>query len=715
MKQLIQHYKNGKVELMEAPAPRCAARGVLVRNAYSLISLGTERSIIELGRKSLLGKARARPDLVKRVIEKAKQEGLKQTFNQVMGRLDAAVPLGYSSAGVVVEVGCEVANFSPGDRVACMGQGYASHAEMIHVPKNMLVKVPDDVDLMAASFGMLGTIALHGIRQAKLSFGSRVLVIGCGLLGLLSVQLLKAYGCVVIAYDVVADKVDLAKQMAADFAANDPMACLQAVESQSHCVGLDAVIITASTTSSEPIEMAMKAVRSKGSVVIVGNCDIHPNRNDWWHKEINMVVSKASGPGSLDPSYEVEGMDWPLSEVRWTANRNLEECLRLMAAGRLDTKALVSKQVPIDQAESVYADFSQHQNEVGMVFTYPAEEAEDRPNRQASVATKGGDRLLLSVIGAGVFGKSMILPLLSKLHGVSLHELATASASNAASVAKKFGFQKATCDAEEVLKGPSDAIIAMLPHDAHASLVEQAMIHGKALWIEKPLCIHKEELRALREVYQNCERPPIVMVGHNRRYSPHTQKMREWLHGRRNPMVMNVRINPGFVDGSHWVHSAKQGRSRIVGEMSHFIDLIQYLSDEKIISVHAHRVAGDNAAIVNNDNVVMAFQLSKGSVASLTYAAQGNRTYPREQYEMLFDGNVIHSKDFKESVYYGRKTQKFKTRAQALGFQEALIHFTRMVSSEIDQDVAFEDECHTMQVILNIERALAGQPTASVI
>ncbi|MDP7318826.1 MAG: zinc-binding alcohol dehydrogenase, partial [SAR324 cluster bacterium] len=351
MKQVVQSYKTGEVTLREMPVPQCGSKRILVKNRHSLVSLGTERMTIELGRKSLLGKAKARPDLVRRVWEKAKQEGLLKTYQEAMGRLDAPTPLGYSCSGVVIESGVSASAFTPGDRVACVGQGFASHADFVSVPPNLACRIPEQVSDEAATFGMLGIIALHGIRRAELSFGSHVTVLGLGLLGLLSVQILQAYGCQVTAMDLDARKVNLAQQLGVSFATIDGDGLQQQVHAVTYGHGADAVLITAASKSREPVDLAIRLSRSRAKIVVVGTADIHPDRNELWQKEVELLVSRAAGPGSLDPLYELEGGDLPIGEVRWTENRNLQEFLRLVSEERVQLDPLITHRISFSKAE----------------------------------------------------------------------------------------------------------------------------------------------------------------------------------------------------------------------------------------------------------------------------------------------------------------------------------------------------------------------------
>ena len=718
MKQIIQNYKTGKVTLENVPVPQCGRKSILVRNCHSLISIGTEKSTIELGKKSLLGKARARPDLVKRAIEKAKNEGLLKTITEAMGRLDTPTPLGYSAAGIVVEVGIEAHGFVPGDRVACIGQGFASHAEYISVPVNLAVKIPDAVSTESAAFSMLGCIALHGIRSANLTFGSTVAVIGLGLLGQLSVQLLKAYGCSVYAYDLNADKAAQATQQGAEFSHHDASTFENVVFSATKNQGVDAVIITAATQSSEPVDFAIKLSRQKGKIVVVGVADIHPNRNELWLKELELIVSKAAGPGSLDDEYEKDGMDYPIELARWTQNRNLQEFIRLLSKNLINVSGLITQKFSIDTAEKVYDDFLNNKlvNPIGLLFEYPDERTIERKIMLSGTGTGTGtgDRVNISVVGAGLYGKAIFLPALQKIKQVRLHTLVTSSGMSAQHNAKRFGFASCATDINDVLDDQStDAIIALTPHSQHASLVLKAIELKKSLLIEKPLCVHQHELDDMIAAYQAAKEKPVLMVGHNRRFSPHANKMKTWLSNRVNPAILSYRVNAGKIPAEHWVHSDREGRSRIIGEMTHFIDLMLYLLSEKPISVFAKRIAGDDQHIVNNDNVVITIQFSKGSVGALIYSASGNRALSREYLEIFFDEQSIISTDFRRSELIANKSEKYKTSRQEIGYDAEIQEFVQALFGK-NTAVPFEDAVISMQTAFAIEESLAKNSIVNI-
>ena len=712
MKQVVQSYKSGEVALRDVPVPQCGSKRILVRNRHSLISLGTERSTIELGRKSLLGKAAARPDLVRRAWDKAKKEGLLKTWQEAMGRLDTPTPLGYSSAGIIEQCGIAATEFSPGDRVACVGQGFASHAEFVSIPVNLACRIPESVSDDEASFGMLGIIALHGIRSAKLTFGSKVVVLGLGLLGLLTIQMLRAYGCEVIALDPAQDKIALANKLGFTDVTNETEDLRRLCDVQTAGYGADAVIITAASKDRSLVDQSIQLCRSKGRIVIVGTTDIHPDRNELWLKEIELVVSRAAGPGSLDPLYEIEGVDLPIGEVRWTQKRNLQEFLRLIADKKIDVLSLITHRFNIEQAENVYAQFvaGTLEKPIGVLISYPNAAPIIRslalPKAQANAARSTS--LKIGVIGAGLFGKALLLPALKAQANLQLHTLATGSGASVEHSARKFGFLNQTTDTEVVWADPNiHAVIGLTPHSQHAQLVRRAIQTNKALFLEKPLCTTEEELADLRQNAAQAQALPIILVGHNRRFSPHTLQMQKWLAARQAPLVLQMRVNTGFVPAAHWVHSDDEGRSRIVGEVSHFIDLIQCLASAPIVRVAAERISGDNHSTVNNDNFVMSFKLGDGSVGNLLYSASGDKAYSREMTEIFFDGKTIVSKDFRFSeLHQNGKTTAFKTSDQEMGYAQELKHFVACVKGEAEPSKT-DEAFATMSVIFAIERALA--------
>jgi predicted dehydrogenase/threonine dehydrogenase-like Zn-dependent dehydrogenase len=730
MKQVIQNYRTGDLELAEVPIPLCSSDAILVRNVASLVSTGTERTIIELGQKSLLGKAKERPDLVRRFLDKAKKEGLLKTFQEALNILDNPNPIGYSSAGAVIEIGANIHKFSPGDRVSCIGAGYASHAEYVRVPENLCCKIPDSLSFEEASFGMLGIVALHGIRCAKLTFGETVAVIGLGLLGLLTIQILKAYGCTVIGTDIDPNKMELASKLGADVLAG-VQDFKKGCELFSGGYGVDAAILTVATKSDEPVNTAVDIVRYGGRIVIVGVTDIHPQRNEMWHKEVEIIVSKAGGPGTFDPFYESKGIDYPIGFVRWTENRNLEEFLRLVAQNKVNVRSLISHRFKIEEAEKVYRDIIDNRGGpyIGVVFEYPQEgdriqvighriralkSITDRPSSPPSTVSLG-------VIGAGHFGKALLLPALKRITHVHFNTLSTSSSANAYHTAKKYAFEKCTTDYHEVLENQDiDAVVILTPHSAHGKMVTEALQAGKHVFVEKPLCINEKELREIITVYHSAlgtqNSALVLMVGYNRRYSPHAAKIIEVLSNRQEPMVINYRVNAGFVPADHWVHSEEEGGSRIIGEVCHFVDFMQFLTKGNPVRVFAERVSGNNRSTLNSDNVVIALKFEDGSVGNIIYSGSGNKAFSREQVEIFCEGTTVVSTDFKKTSFYkDSKSRTYKTMNQQMGYKEELAHFFDVISGKISPCVSYNEIFFSTQAVFSINSSLEKNSPVAVI
>ncbi|MCX8084998.1 MAG: bi-domain-containing oxidoreductase [Calditerrivibrio sp.] len=735
MKQLIQNYRTGQIELVDVPSPNCGAGAILIKNVTSLVSIGTEKSIIELGKKSLLGKAKARPDLVKRFLDKAKKEGFLKTFQEALGRLDNPTPLGYSSSGVVVEVGRNIHKFSPGDRVACIGAGYASHAEYITVPENLCCRIPDNVSFEEASFGMLGIIAMHGIRCANLTFGERVAVVGLGLLGLITVQILRAYGCVVIGFDVDANKVDMANKMGIDQATTDVETFKNIADKYTSGFGVDAVIITAATKSDEPVHLAVEIARFRGRVVLVGVADIHPNRNEMWHKEVEIIVSKAGGAGSLDPMYENKGIDYPIGYVRWTENRNLEEFLRLVSEKKILLRPLITHRVPITGALEIYENMLNNKGGpyIGVVLTY--DETDNSSDQKISLNSEENPiakdilshnfqisstcyckKPVVGVIGAGLFGKALLIPALSKVNDIMLHTVSTSNGINADHIAKKYGFLNITTNYLEILENHEiNSVVILTPHRLHAKMVIESLKNNKHIFVEKPICIDENELNEIYEVYNNMSDKPFILVGYNRRFSPHAIKAFEYLRGRKDPMMINYRINAGFVPGDHWVHSEEEGGSRIVGEICHFVDLMIYFTKSYPVTVFADRVSGNNKTVINDDNVTIVIKFSDGSVGNIFYSASGDKAFSRERVEIYSEGKTIVVQDFKETqVWLGGKTKRFKTMNQEMGYKEELYHFFKVITGKENPAMSFEEIFYSTLAVFKIRDALSKERIVKV-
>ncbi|MBF0343512.1 MAG: bi-domain-containing oxidoreductase [Nitrospirae bacterium] len=696
MKQIIQNYRTGIVELLEVPVPLCTSNKILVENRSSLISIGTERSIIELGKKSLLGKARERPDLVRRFIEKTKTEGILKTFKEAMDRLDTPTALGYSAAGIVIETGENIHRFSPGDRIACIGSGYASHAEYFTTTEYLCALIPPQLSFEEASFGMLGIIALHGIRCAEVGFGETVAVIGLGLLGILTLQILKAYGCKPIGIDIDQNKVDIANSLGMKHIYTEKHDFKNALERITNGHGADAVIITAATKSDDPVHMSVEISRFCGKVVIVGVSDIHPHRNEMWHKEVSIIVSKGGGPGLFDPLYEIKGIDYPIGYIRWTQQRNLEEFLNLVATEKVSIKPLISLRTLIDEVEAVYKRMLDEKTSpyIGVIINYPTKEKDEiKVERRITIkplsSPSNAYDIKTAVIGAGLFARSILLPTLKRVKGLTLHSICTTSGINSLHVGRKFGFKESTTNYIEILNNKDiELVVIATPHSTHATILIESLYKVQRVFIEKPLCINKEELKLIIKAYKSVlfdKNGCILLVGYNRRHSPHTTRIKQALDGRKDPMVITYRINAGFVPNTHWVHFDEEGGSRIIGEVCHFVDFMQAITGCDPVKAYAEIISSNNTTSLNCDNTIITLKFEDGSIGNIIYSASGDRSYSREQIEIFWERKTIVCTDFKTTCFYiNGSTKKYKTSHQEFGYFEEFSHLVDVIRGKID-------------------------------
>lgn len=685
MKQIIENHRNGRIELTDVPAPGCKAGGVLVGTVASLISPGTEKYMIEMGQKSLLGKARARPDLVRQAWAKARKEGFISVFKEAMNRLDEPIPLGYSAAGVVVEVGEGVRGFQVGDRVAAAGAGYASHAEMIWAPENLCVPIPEGVDFEAAAFVMLGGIALHGVRLAELTLGESAVVVGLGLLGLLSVQLLTAQGCRVMGVDLDPDKCRLARELGADLALIPGEANIEeAVANFTRGLGADAVLITAASPGPEPLRLAEAVARERARLVLVGMAELSLTRKTFWEKELLFTVSKAAGPGSLAPLYEAKGFDYPAAYVRWTERRNLEAVLDLVARGKVRVEPLITHRFPIDQALDAYDLILKNREPyIGVVLTYPEREGESPEKTAASRQVflrpaAGGDatpsRRAVGLIGGGMFTKNILLPALKKVKGVHLEGVATTTGVTAQHLAKKFGFAYATTDYQKILNDPAvGSVIITTRHNLHATMVLAALAAGKHVFVEKPLCLTEEELERIISSYDGSR---LLMVGFNRRFAPLAQKVKAALAGRTTPLVMTYRVNAGFIPADHWVHDPEVGGGRLLGEVCHFVDFCHFMSDSPAETVSVVSISGPTGKYRPDDNLVVTLAFKDGSVATILYTSKGSKSFSRERFEVFGEDAAAVIEDFRRGqVMRGGTKKSWRRWSMDMGYEAELAAF----------------------------------------
>lgn len=704
MRQVTQYQKTGELRVEELPAPRLRPGGVLVRNVASLISTGTERTSVETAQASMLGKARSRPDLVKQVIDTAKREGVMETYRKVQTRLDNVKELGYSSAGVVLE--SDVEGIAPGDRVACAGTAY--HAEIVSVSRNLTVRMPDDVGFDEAAFVALGAIALQGVRQADLRVGESAAVIGLGLVGLLTVQLLKAQGCRVIGLDVRPDNFELARSLGCDACAVSGEDAVLEVEEFTRGYGTDGVVIAASTSSSQPVELAMQIARRRSTVVVVGAVGLTVPRSPFYEKEVDLRISCSYGPGRYDTTYEQEGIDYPIGYVRWTENRNMEGFLQLIADGRVDTRVLISHRFPIERALEAYDVITGVTKErcFGVVLEYPESPVTSTRVELAPAAPVRAAEPAIGFIGAGKFAQAYLLPPLQKA-GAQLRGVATSSPVSARGAGEKFGFAFCATDPSEVVADEgTNAVVVATRHDSHARYVQSALAAGKHVLVEKPLAIDDDQLGAVAVAgAEAAGRGLYLAVGFNRRFSAPFTAMTDFFADRTGPMCVLYRVNAGRIPRDSWIQAPDQG-GRLVGEGCHMIDCFAALTKARPVSVHAHATRSDNSQTVDEDTVVVTVLYSDGSIGTLVYVANGSTEVRKEYCEVTADGRTAIMSDFRELVLHHGRTKKRSTFDGRKGHAESVSHFLDVVRGSAAPVFTLETLVDTTRVTLAARESL---------
>jgi predicted dehydrogenase len=668
--QVVQNIRTGATTVEKLPVPLAPDGGLLVATAASLVSAGTERYVVELAKKGLLAKARERPDHVRRVLQKLRQEGLVAVATQVRAKLDEPMPLGYSSAGIVLECGRGVQEYKPGDRVATAGP----HAEVVSIGKNLCARVPDDVSLEHASYAAVGAIALEGVRLARVSLGERVLVIGLGLIGQMAVALLKAQGCLVFGTDVDPKKLELARAFGADVVM--PGAPREAVMGFSDSHGVDAVVITAATESNEPIEFAADVARQRGRIVLVGVVGLKVPRAPFFAKELEFTVSCSLGPGRTDPMYEERGIDYPIGFARWTAQRNMRAVLEIIAAGKLPVDKLTTHRYPIERAPDAYALITARKEpHLGIVLKYP--ETHERPQRKLTLSARpsGQTSLGVGVIGAGNFVRLVLMPQLARTPHVALRGLCTAKGMNAVTTGDKYGFAYAATDVEEVLHDrETSAVVIGTRHDLHADLVVRALRAGKHVFVEKPLCIRAEELdsieRCVRELGKSS---PLLMVGFNRRFAPATAKLRGHFAGVQ-PLSVSYRFASGAIPKDAWPQDEDVGGGRIVGEACHAIDTCAAIVGSPPVRVFAESVAQGGGLQTTDDRVFISMRHANGSISCVSYQAGGDRAGPVERLEVFGGGRTATVEEW-DHIELWRDNQVERMRGKDKGHAGELVAF----------------------------------------
>ncbi|HEY3581619.1 MAG TPA: bi-domain-containing oxidoreductase [Pyrinomonadaceae bacterium] len=621
---------------------------VLVRTVASLISAGTERAAVELVSKGLVQEARERPDLVKQVVAKVKSEGLLNTFTAVRDKMAASQALGYSAAGIVSAVGEKVSEFQIGDRVACAGVGFASHAEVLSVPKNLCVHLPEQVSFEQGAYGTLGAIALQGVRLAEPTLGESVVVIGLGLVGQLAVQLLKANGCRVFGLDLNPARVSLALELGADSAVVSGEGTERQISGWTKGRGADAVLITAATDSNQPVELAAKISRLKGRVIVVGMTGLDIPRAPFFSRELKLIISMSYGPGRYDPDYEERGHDYPIGYVRWTENRNIESFLELVGDKRVNVDRLTTHRFDIEEAERAYQLISGNATEsyLGVLLNYdPNAELNTRVSLNAAPKPRrAANQIVLGVIGAGGYVPAMLLPHF-KTEGVEFRSIATASGVSAHDVGKRFGFAEAASVNDVLGDADINLVVIGTRHDQHAQLAREALERNKNVFVEKPLALNDDQLDAVLEAAETSS--GRLFVGFNRRSSPLAQQAKNHFAKRETPLSILYRVNAGHIPKEHWTQDPHEGGGRIVGEVCHFIDLMQFFTGAPPVSVFAESVSAKSPKIVDADSVFITLRFADGSNGTIAYLSEGDKSLPKERVEIFGGGKIFVIDDFR--------------------------------------------------------------------
>jgi len=708
MKQVL--VQGGGVLVQDVPAPQVSEKNILVRVSHSCISVGTEMAGVRMSGLPLYKRALKQPENVKRVFEMMRDEGVKRTIKRVTGKLAAGSPTGYSAAGEVIEVGADVEGFRVGDRVACAGAGIANHAEVIDVPVNLAVKIPGGLDEAKASTVTLGAIAMQGVRRTAPTLGETIVVVGLGILGQLSAQFLKANGCRVIGVDLDSDRIARALENGMDFGINPKEEdYVSKVARLTDGFGADAVVVAAAAASDKIISEAMQACRKKGRVVLVGDVGLNLNRADFYKKELDFLISTSYGPGRYDPYYEEGGLDYPLPYVRWTENRNMEAYLRLLAGGEVKLDNICRTVYSVDDAPRAYEALKSDADKPLMVLlSYPRrDEAVSRKVvlRQAPALGKG--RIRVALAGAGGFAQGMHLPNMLKLKDkFDLRAVMSRTGANARAVATQYEAAYATTDFEEILSDSDiDLVLIATRHNLHGPMVLRALEAGKNVFVEKPLAMTEDELGQIVRFYEKSPNGPLLMTGFNRRFSPAITRAREILNDRTTPIIVNYRMNAGFIPLEHWVHT-EEGGGRNIGEACHIYDLFSALTGSGPVRIEVQAIAPTSKQWARNDNFVATISYVDGSVCSLTYTALGNKLHPKERMDIYADGKVISLDDYKSLTIAGGRMKGWSSSSAQKGQMEELEALAHALAEGGPWPIPLEEQLAATKVSFEVEKLL---------
>lgn len=712
MKQILQDMAKGGTTVTVAPAPQVSREHVIINSSVSLISAGTERMLVGFGKASYLDKARQQPEKVRMVLEKVKTDGLMTTIEAVQSKLAQPLPLGYCNVGVVAEVGAGVEGFKAGDRVVSNGP----HADVVKVAKNLCARIPDTVDDESAAFVVVASIGLQGIRLAQPTLGEAFVVTGVGLIGLLTVQLLRAHGCRVLAIDFDEAKLELARKYGAQVCnpgkGEDPVAAGMAF---SRGQGVDGVIITASTKSNDPVTQAARMSRKRGRIILVGVTGLELNRADFYEKELSFQVSCSYGPGRYDSEYEEQGRDYPLGFVRWTQQRNFEAVLDMLDSGQLEVKSLITHRFAFEDAPDAYAALTDDKSGLGMLLLYTAQ-AEERAVREVPLSGSGtfdSQRPVMGFIGAGNYASRVLIPAF-KAAGAQLHTIVTAGGINSVIHGEKAGFAQASTDMDKMLADPAVNTVAIVTrHDSHARFVSKALLAGKHVFVEKPLAITAAELEEVRTAYQTAHKQgngPQLMVGFNRRFAPQVQKMKSLLEAVKAPKTFIMTMNAGAIPSSHWTQDIATGGGRIIGEACHFIDLMRYLAGSPVVSIQARRMGDSPAVEVCEDKASITLGFEDGSFGTILYLANGASSFPKERVEVFTAGRVLQLDNFRKLKGFGWPGfSKFNLWKQDKGQRQCAGAFLQAIEKGTKSIIPFEEVMEVARVSIEVAALLRNQ------
>lgn len=709
MKQIVQDLSSGETSLVETPVARLLDGQVLIRSRSSLISSGTERALVEFGRAGWVGKARRQPEKIQQILHKVRTDGVAATVEAVRSKLDQPLPLGYCSVGVVERCGPGVTGFDVGDRIASNG----AHAELVAVPETLCAKIPETVSDETAAFTVLGAIGLQGVRLAQPTLGECFVVVGLGVIGLMTVQILRANGCRVLGMDPDSTKTAVAEKLGADICVLGGDEDALAVANEfSRGRGVDGVLLTLSSTSNEPLRQAARMCRKRGRIVLIGVTGLELNRDDFYEKELTFQVSCSYGPGRYDAAYEEHGRDYPVAFVRWTAQRNFEAVLDMMASGALLTESLITHRFAFSEAPTAYELLNEgSEPHLGILLTYDGAADETATTvvleHPAEPATS---ELSLAVIGAGNYSSRMLIPAF-KREGVSLHSLANTGGVNAAHHARKFGFRQVTTDTESLIASRDVNVLAIATrHDSHAQLVCSALAAGKHVFVEKPLALTHEQLDEIRRSYEratgDATTGPLLMVGFNRRFSPLVVKLKALLSSVAMPKSIVITVNAGALPADHWTQDPLVGGGRILGEACHFVDLARHIVDVPVKEYMVHSLGRSAGAAVNDDKSTLTLTFEDGSVATIHYLANGHRTFPKERIEVFCDGRVLQIENFRRLRAYGwRRFRGMSLWRQDKGHRACIAAFVQAVRGGGPAPISFDELCEVSRVTIELARA----------